>query len=159
MQKFLLIKLLIISGLIGFFVLSLSLRKIDKYTPIIKSESIEIINKLKDLSLSTLNNIQENKDINHNILLEKIKILEDEYKEIVIDLNIKKVNKELRESIKYIRMAIVNYNLAVENIKSQEFQKSKNYLNFVNFYLNNAMENINRRSQNEKKFNNKFAIF
>jgi len=159
MQKFLLIKLLIISGLIGFFVLSLSLRKIDKYTPIIKSESIEIINKLKDLSLSTLNNIQENKDINHNILLEKIKILEDEYKEIVIDLNIKKVNKELRESIKYIRMAIVNYNLAVENIKSQEFQKSKNYLNFVNFYLNNAMENINRRSQNEKNFNNKFAIF
>ncbi|HOJ49341.1 MAG TPA: hypothetical protein PKW55_00840 [Spirochaetota bacterium] len=159
MQKFLLIKLLIISGLIGFFVLSLSLRKIDKYTPIIKSESIEIINKLKDLSLGTLNNIQENKDINHNILLEKIKILEDEYKEIVIDLNIKKVNKELRESIKYIRMAIVNYNLAVENIKSQEFQKSKNYLNFVNFYLNNAMENINRRSQNEKKFNNKFAIF
>jgi len=35
--------------------------------------------------------------------------------------------------------------MAIESIKSNNYQNSKNYLRFVNFYLNTAIENINKR--------------
>ena len=150
MQKIIIAKLFVALTLVSLLIFSFSLRKIDRYTPLIKKDTLEIIKKLKDLSLLTVNIIQEDKldskiSQSQETIENNFRILEDKYNEIIVELNKKNVSKELKEGLKYIRVAMVNYKMAIESIKSNNYQNSKNYLRFVNFYLNTAIENINKR--------------